>query len=95
MLGWNSTSWNGFVEPPPTEVGLMPFANLTLPQQGAVLELCYLEETWDVIPLPDWPIYNNDEIEEEEEDIVQEDGNMDNNNETTISVAKSGEEADP
>merc|ERR1712238_614743 len=51
-LGWNQLSWQGPIDPPNTTN--MYWAELTRVQQDAALELCYRQESWDGIPIPDW-----------------------------------------
>ena len=45
ILGWNYSSWHGFIEPPPSE--LLPYASLTPAQQAAADQLCYLPDTFE------------------------------------------------
>merc|ERR1712194_413256 len=51
-LGWNEESWTEEIDPPDTSD--MYWEELTNAQQKAAEEICYFEESWDMIPIPKW-----------------------------------------
>ena len=53
-LGWNVSSWEGFIPAPPSEDKF--YAQLDSEEQEAAAELCYLPETWDEVGIQFWTI---------------------------------------
>jgi len=51
-LGYNRARWEGLAGPP-AAVDLL-WAELNEAQQNAAEELCYVEETWNMVPLEEW-----------------------------------------
>jgi len=51
-LGWTRMSWEGDGSPPNTND--MFWMELTPSQQDALTEICYRQESWDGIPIPEW-----------------------------------------
>jgi len=51
-LGWSAASWNAVIDPPDTND--MNWEELTEAQQKAAEEICYFQQTWDYIAIPDW-----------------------------------------
>merc|ERR1712238_90218 len=51
-LGWTRSSWEGDSNPPST--GDKFWMELTRQQQEAAIELCYIQQVWDEIPIPQW-----------------------------------------
>ena len=52
VLGWDEKRWIGLDEIP--ETIFYPWIELTMDQQAAARELCYIEETWDLLSLDIW-----------------------------------------
>ena len=87
-LGWNQSSWEGlligkdddgddaYYYPATNE---MYWTNLTQAQQDAAWELCYFQESWDMIPMSDW--YSDEEYNYY--DASTADGNLTDTNSST------------
>jgi len=51
-LGYDESSWDGITDPP--DSANLTWAELGEDQQDAAEQLCYYEETWDMVPLDEW-----------------------------------------
>jgi len=57
-LGWNSSSWDKEIDySPPSDN--QDWDELSLEEQNAAAELCYFQELWDGIPIPEWEDYGS------------------------------------
>ena len=52
-LGYNQDSWEADDYDYP-DTFVLSWAEITQAQQDAASEICYFQETWDMIPLSDW-----------------------------------------
>ena len=53
-LGWNASSWAGSIPYPATEY--KEWGELSDEERQGAVELCYLNETWSMLPLSSWAV---------------------------------------
>jgi hypothetical protein len=80
QLGWDEESWEGETELPETEE--MEWKDLSDEQRAAAAQACYVEESWDMVPLDEW---NELPVAPEEESMDQQE--MEQQELTTVDVS--------
>ncbi len=51
-LGWDKDSWDN--DGPAPETDDLYWEGLSAAEQNAARQLCYSQELWDGVPIPDW-----------------------------------------
>jgi len=74
-LGWNHSSWEGILlendEYYSPATNDLSWSNLTQAQQEAATELCYFQESWDLIPMSDWWTSGDEYYYDDDDDTIE------------------------
>mmetsp|Transcript_18071 Transcript_18071/g.31126 ORF Transcript_18071/g.31126 Transcript_18071/m.31126 type:complete len:148 (-) Transcript_18071:125-568(-) len=57
VLGWDENSWDNINAPVP-ETETLYWDSLTPEEQSAARQICYFEDVWNGVPIPDWEFPN-------------------------------------